>query len=45
VRLSFASDGILCAATFIGENIAFEFDCFVESLLKKEWALNSPENL
>jgi len=33
VRLRFATDVILCAATFIGEIIAF-----VESLLKKERA-------
>jgi len=32
VRLRFASDEILCAAIFIGEIIAFEFDSFVESL-------------
>jgi len=34
VRLSFANDGILCPATFIGEIIVLEFD--VENLLKKE---------
>jgi len=47
VRLRFASDhdGILCAATFIGEIIASEFDLFVESLLEKEGMLNSHENL
>jgi len=34
VLLSFANDGILCPATFIGEIFVFEFD--VENLLKKE---------
>ena len=38
-------DGILCAAIFIGEMIVFEFDRFVESLLKKEGVLNSHKNL
>jgi len=45
VQLRFASDGILCAATFIGEIIAFKFDLFVESLLEKEGVLNSHDNL
>jgi len=48
VRLRFAGilcGGILCAATFIGEIIAFEFDLFVESLLEKEGMLKSHENL
>ena len=41
VRFLFASDGILCAAIFIGEIIVFEFDWFVESLLKKGEVLHS----
>jgi len=35
----------LYVATLIGEIIVFEFDQFVESLLKKEEVLNSHENL
>ena len=45
MRLRFASDGILSAAKFIGEMIAFEFDQFVESLLQKEGVLNSHKNV
>jgi len=45
VRLRFASEEILCAAKFIAETIAFEFDSFVESLPRKEGVLNSHENL
>ena len=45
MQLQFASDGILCAKTFIGEIVESEFDWFVESLLKKEGGLNSRENL
>ena len=33
------------ACDIIDECIAFEFDLFVESLLKKKGALKSPENL
>jgi len=44
VRLRFASDGILCAATFIGEIMHLGLIDFVESLLKKEGELNSPDN-
>jgi len=40
VQSRFASDLILCAATFVGEIVRFEFDCF-ESFLKKGGALNS----
>jgi len=45
VRLRSAREGILCAANFIGQIIAFEFDWFIESLLRKEGVLNSQKNL
>jgi len=44
VQLHSAREGILCAANFVGEIIAFEFE-FIESLLRKEGVLNSHKNL